>query len=120
MISHARYAYFAIVSNVLVASQLAGKRQGKRECPFDTFAPPAGPSAHSAAELEPTRTGEAPIGSESRCHSRDIGTARSGAGEDQDRGRQPGTATIPQSDRLGSPVRKRAHYDRRGENRSSK
>ena len=42
MISHARYAYFAIVSNVLVASQLAGKRQGKRECPFDAFALPGG------------------------------------------------------------------------------
>ena len=41
-ISHARYAYCAFVSKVLVAFDLAGKRRGKPGCPFDAFALPGG------------------------------------------------------------------------------
>ena len=54
------------------------------------------------------RTGEAPIGSESRCQSRCAaaqtrGTpARIGTGS-------PANPTHPHSDRVGSPVRKRGH-----------
>ena len=49
MISHARYAYCAFISKVLVASYLAGKRMGKPGCPFNAFALPGGYCAGSPA-----------------------------------------------------------------------
>jgi hypothetical protein len=49
MISHAPDANFAICANALMASQLAGKPQGKRGSLFDAFAPPGGPRPDSPA-----------------------------------------------------------------------